>query len=188
MSSWPECPTKMAAVTGLSLILLVTGSTFFTTFMSDLLWQERSSVTCENFLNPWWRLTSTATGSKQQGLSVLLTLMVCNSDVGSWMFWRVLLLHREKDLTEKLEQFRVLLKKLPPENYNNLRWGCTHSSHMVRCQQGRCHIQLSMETSAMLTSLSLAWCCFSPNWNISASVITRLTTVSDDLVTLLSTL
>ncbi|XP_076616732.1 SH3 domain-binding protein 1 [Chaetodon auriga] len=28
----------------------------------------------------------------------------------------------EKDLTEKLEQFRVLLKKLPPENYNNLRY------------------------------------------------------------------
>ncbi|KAM6963698.1 SH3 domain-binding protein 1 [Tautogolabrus adspersus] len=28
----------------------------------------------------------------------------------------------EKDLTEKLEQFRILLKKLPPENYNNLRY------------------------------------------------------------------
>lgn len=28
----------------------------------------------------------------------------------------------EKDLQEKLEQFRVLLKKLPPENYNNLRY------------------------------------------------------------------
>ncbi|KAM6896834.1 SH3 domain-binding protein 1 [Xenentodon cancila] len=28
----------------------------------------------------------------------------------------------EKDLTEKLEQFRVLLKKLPPENYHNLRY------------------------------------------------------------------
>ncbi|XP_038590993.1 SH3 domain-binding protein 1 [Micropterus salmoides] len=28
----------------------------------------------------------------------------------------------EKDQTEKLEQFRVLLKKLPPENYNNLRY------------------------------------------------------------------
>ncbi|KAK9530684.1 hypothetical protein VZT92_012172 [Zoarces viviparus] len=28
----------------------------------------------------------------------------------------------EKDPTEKLEQFRVLLKKLPPENYNNLRY------------------------------------------------------------------
>ncbi|XP_032357400.1 SH3 domain-binding protein 1 [Etheostoma spectabile] len=28
----------------------------------------------------------------------------------------------EKDLTEKLEQFRVLLRKLPPENYNNLRY------------------------------------------------------------------
>ncbi|GLD72838.1 SH3 domain-binding protein 1-like protein [Lates japonicus] len=28
----------------------------------------------------------------------------------------------EKDLTEKLEQFRVLLKKLTPENYNNLRY------------------------------------------------------------------
>ncbi|XP_040885477.1 SH3 domain-binding protein 1 [Toxotes jaculatrix] len=28
----------------------------------------------------------------------------------------------EKDLTEKLEKFRVLLKKLPPENYNNLRY------------------------------------------------------------------
>ncbi|KAM3859835.1 SH3 domain-binding protein 1 [Diretmus argenteus] len=28
----------------------------------------------------------------------------------------------EKDLTEKLEQFRALLKKLPPENYNNLRY------------------------------------------------------------------
>ncbi|TMS22447.1 SH3 domain-binding protein 1 [Larimichthys crocea] len=28
----------------------------------------------------------------------------------------------EKDLTEKLEQFKVLLKKLPPENYNNLRY------------------------------------------------------------------
>ncbi|KAG7226522.1 hypothetical protein INR49_003844 [Caranx melampygus] len=33
-----------------------------------------------------------------------------------------LCLLREKDLTEKLEQFRVLLKKLPPENYNNLRY------------------------------------------------------------------
>ncbi|KAM8836781.1 bargin isoform 2-T2 [Spinachia spinachia] len=28
----------------------------------------------------------------------------------------------EKEPTEKLEQFRVLLKKLPPENYNNLRY------------------------------------------------------------------
>ncbi|XP_077406664.1 SH3 domain-binding protein 1 isoform X2 [Vanacampus margaritifer] len=28
----------------------------------------------------------------------------------------------EKDSTEKLEQFRILLKKLPPENYNNLRY------------------------------------------------------------------
>ncbi|XP_070707693.1 SH3 domain-binding protein 1 [Pempheris klunzingeri] len=28
----------------------------------------------------------------------------------------------EKDLTEKLEQFRALLKQLPPENYNNLRY------------------------------------------------------------------
>ncbi|KAI4796682.1 hypothetical protein KUCAC02_026825 [Chaenocephalus aceratus] len=28
----------------------------------------------------------------------------------------------EKDLPEKLEQFRVLLKQLPPENYNNLRY------------------------------------------------------------------
>lgn len=28
----------------------------------------------------------------------------------------------EKDVTEKLEQFKVLLKKLPPENYNNLRY------------------------------------------------------------------
>ncbi|XP_049915200.1 SH3 domain-binding protein 1 [Epinephelus moara] len=28
----------------------------------------------------------------------------------------------EKDLNEKLEQFKVLLKKLPPENYNNLRY------------------------------------------------------------------
>ncbi|KAM9336173.1 SH3 domain-binding protein 1 [Symphorus nematophorus] len=28
----------------------------------------------------------------------------------------------DKDLTEKLEQFKVLLKKLPPENYNNLRY------------------------------------------------------------------
>ncbi|XP_041671345.1 SH3 domain-binding protein 1 [Cheilinus undulatus] len=28
----------------------------------------------------------------------------------------------EKDLTEKLEQFKVLLKKLPSENYNNLRY------------------------------------------------------------------
>ncbi|KAK2820856.1 hypothetical protein Q5P01_023815 [Channa striata] len=28
----------------------------------------------------------------------------------------------EKDLTEKLEQFRILLRKLPPENYNNLRY------------------------------------------------------------------
>ncbi|XP_029977364.1 SH3 domain-binding protein 1 isoform X2 [Sphaeramia orbicularis] len=28
----------------------------------------------------------------------------------------------EKELTEKLQQFRVLLKKLPPENYNNLRY------------------------------------------------------------------
>ncbi|XP_010778090.1 SH3 domain-binding protein 1-like, partial [Notothenia coriiceps] len=27
----------------------------------------------------------------------------------------------EKNLPEKLEQFRVLLKQLPPENYNNLR-------------------------------------------------------------------
>lgn len=31
--------------------------------------------------------------------------------------------HREKDQAEKVEQFRVLLKKLPPENYNNLRCG-----------------------------------------------------------------
>ncbi|XP_023251328.1 SH3 domain-binding protein 1-like isoform X2 [Seriola lalandi dorsalis] len=28
----------------------------------------------------------------------------------------------EKDLTEKLERFKELLKKLPPENYNNLRY------------------------------------------------------------------
>ncbi|XP_056893626.1 SH3 domain-binding protein 1 [Takifugu flavidus] len=28
----------------------------------------------------------------------------------------------EKDLPEKLEQFRILLQKLPPENYNNLRY------------------------------------------------------------------
>lgn len=28
----------------------------------------------------------------------------------------------EKEPTEKLEQFRVLLRKLPPENYNNLRY------------------------------------------------------------------
>ncbi|CAN9508975.1 unnamed protein product [Ophioblennius macclurei] len=27
-----------------------------------------------------------------------------------------------KDLTEKLEQFKLILKKLPPENYNNLRY------------------------------------------------------------------
>lgn len=29
--------------------------------------------------------------------------------------------HREKALTEKLARLRKLLKKLPPENYNNLR-------------------------------------------------------------------
>ncbi|XP_054623951.1 SH3 domain-binding protein 1 isoform X3 [Dunckerocampus dactyliophorus] len=28
----------------------------------------------------------------------------------------------EKDISDKLEQFRALLKKLPPENYNNLRY------------------------------------------------------------------
>ncbi|XP_049614122.1 SH3 domain-binding protein 1 isoform X2 [Syngnathus scovelli] len=28
----------------------------------------------------------------------------------------------EKDCTKKLEEFRILLKKLPPENYNNLRY------------------------------------------------------------------
>ncbi|XP_061666767.1 SH3 domain-binding protein 1 [Syngnathoides biaculeatus] len=28
----------------------------------------------------------------------------------------------EKDCTEKLQQFQILLKKLPPENYNNLRY------------------------------------------------------------------
>ncbi|XP_062298626.1 SH3 domain-binding protein 1 [Scomber scombrus] len=28
----------------------------------------------------------------------------------------------EKDMTEKMDQFKVLLKKLPPENYNNLRY------------------------------------------------------------------
>ncbi|CAI5659565.1 SH3 domain-binding protein 1 [Oreochromis niloticus] len=28
----------------------------------------------------------------------------------------------EKELSEKLEQFKILLKKLPPENYNNLRY------------------------------------------------------------------
>lgn len=33
---------------------------------------------------------------------------------------------REKDLPEKLEQFRTLLQKLPAENYNNLRWGLHH--------------------------------------------------------------
>lgn len=36
----------------------------------------------------------------------------------------------EKDLTEKLEQFRVLLKKLPPENYNNLRLDCFRFSDL----------------------------------------------------------
>lgn len=41
-----------------------------------------------------------------------------------------LFLHREKELTEKLEQFRVLLRKLPPENYNNLR--CVQN-HMIKC-------------------------------------------------------
>uniref|UniRef100_A0A8C3AWG9 SH3-domain binding protein 1 n=1 Tax=Cyclopterus lumpus TaxID=8103 RepID=A0A8C3AWG9_CYCLU len=33
-----------------------------------------------------------------------------------------LFLRREKDPTEKLEKYRVLLKKLPPDNYNNLRY------------------------------------------------------------------
>lgn len=32
---------------------------------------------------------------------------------------------REKDLPEKLQHFRILLQKLPAENYNNLRWGFT---------------------------------------------------------------
>jgi hypothetical protein len=31
-------------------------------------------------------------------------------------------LFREKELTDKLEQFKIVLKKLPSENYNNLRY------------------------------------------------------------------
>lgn len=46
-----------------------------------------------------------------------------------------LLFHREKDLTEKLEHFRVLLKKLPLENYNNLRWLWTHYAHLFFFEQ-----------------------------------------------------
>uniref|UniRef100_A0A3Q0SXH4 SH3-domain binding protein 1 n=1 Tax=Amphilophus citrinellus TaxID=61819 RepID=A0A3Q0SXH4_AMPCI len=34
----------------------------------------------------------------------------------------------EKELPEKLEQFKILLKKLPPENYNNLRYLIQFSS------------------------------------------------------------
>ncbi|KAF7649457.1 hypothetical protein LDENG_00141050 [Lucifuga dentata] len=41
----------------------------------------------------------------------------------------------EKEVSEKLEQFRVLLKKLPPENYNNLR--CTWSSSSPFCLSSR---------------------------------------------------
>lgn len=59
------------------------------------------------------------TGLKQQGLykidfyiSHFYCGMFLNSDL-----WP----HREKELSEKLEQFKILLKKLPPENYNNLR-------------------------------------------------------------------
>lgn len=42
--------------------------------------------------------------------------------VSNWFPERNLFNHREKDLTEKLEQFKILFKKLPTENYNNLRW------------------------------------------------------------------
>lgn len=49
---------------------------------------------------------------------------------------------RAKDLPGKLEQFRILLDKLPPENYNNLRfttelWDCVSSlSFVEKCVWG----------------------------------------------------
>ncbi len=59
------------------------------------------------------------TGLKQQGVyNIFLFIFAV---VPSLVLEFDLFPHREKDPTEKLEQFRVLLKKLPPENYNNLR-------------------------------------------------------------------
>lgn len=72
---------------------------------------------------------------------IIYTLLVSPVVVSSRFLKHDLFLPREKDPTEKLEQFRVLLKKLPPENYNNLRWVCTH---YVSFLTEKCMIQLQM--------------------------------------------
>lgn len=100
--------------------------------------QELWSATWESFPNPWWPLNSTAIGLKLPGAYRLLTTvaLVLSSQAVFELDQNVHICliklkptdchSSEKDLTEKLEQFRVLLKKLPPENYNNLRSEASH--------------------------------------------------------------
>lgn len=71
----------------------------------------------------------------------ICTLLVPHA-VSSWLPEHDLFLLRQKDMTEKLEQFRVLLKKLPPENYTNLRWVC---AHYVSFLTEKCRIKLQMD-------------------------------------------
>lgn len=68
-----------------------------------------------------------------------------------------LVLLREKDLTEKLEQFRLLLKKLPPENYNNLRCVCSLCAFVVPESRGQMsqdrHPHIQHELNSLLATL-----------------------------------
>lgn len=88
--------------------------------------QVHWSVTSESFQNLSWPLNFTPIGLKLQGwywrrLGALFytEIMLCVDDY--IIIYPISLLRSEKEITEKLQHFRILLKKLPPENYRNLR-------------------------------------------------------------------
>lgn len=66
-----------------------------------------------------WVLTSCTVYSRGLGALFYAEIMLC-VDVYITIY-RVSFLRREKETTDKLEQLRTLLQKLPPENYSNLR-------------------------------------------------------------------
>lgn len=76
-------------------------------------------------------------------------------------------------MTEKLEQFRVLLKKLPPENYNNLRWVCAHYVSFLT-EKCKLNVNVNVNYTHILSLVILAppsGCSEYVNFMFSASVI-----------------
>lgn len=63
------------------------------------------------------------TGSKLQRKPVHALVYFCISDVKATICNHFkYLFFREKEMDEKLKQLRIVLQKLPTENYNNLRY------------------------------------------------------------------